>query len=122
MFVIVAFIALICGFFAALERTWFGPVREGQEAQRRLNEMIAEQKWQGQITPDFSLYRVLILIDCEHEDELEKIFPILHDISWLKELIIYEPELSEAAIARMACGVSGLCFEREFKRMTATTA
>ncbi|MFO0941192.1 MAG: hypothetical protein U0930_10525 [Pirellulales bacterium] len=100
LFIITAAIALVCAVWVSLERTWFGPAREGWEAQQQFDKLIADNGWSGQINPTHYDCEVKILLHNVAEEDLEKTFPLLHKISWLRSVRMYEPRLSEAAKIR----------------------
>ncbi len=100
LFLIAALIALVCAAIVSVQRSWFGPAREAVEAQQQFDQIIATNNWKGQINPLHYFGEVRILIHQVPESELEAIFPLLHKISWLKVIRVYEPHLSEEALRR----------------------
>jgi len=100
LFVFTAVIALICALLVGVERSWFGPAREGLEAQQAFDKMIATKGWDGQFIPIHYFREVRILMKDIDERELETIFPLLHGISWLRAIRIEASGLTDAAQAR----------------------
>ena len=100
LFIITALTALVCAVVLGVERTWFGPAREGIEAQKQFDDIIKTHNWQGQIITLHFFGEVRILIHQVAEKELEEIFPVLHNISWLQVIRIDAPKLSEDALRR----------------------
>lgn len=100
--VIVAIIvlAILCAIPIAFELTWAAPAREGVAVQKKIDKLIAENEWNGQIIAVHYDRHVRILMNDIPEAELEKIFPILHEISWLDVIRIDDSRLSDAAIAK----------------------
>lgn len=100
IFVLTTFIAVLCAIAVAFERTWRAPAREGVAVQKKIDKLIAENEWNGQIIAVHYDRNVRILMNDIPEIELEKIFPILHEISWLDAIRIDNSRLSDAAIAK----------------------
>lgn len=92
--------AVLCAIPIAFELTWAAPAREGVAAQKKIDELIAENGWNGQIIAVHYDRHVRILMNDIPEIELEKIFPILHKLSWLEAIRIEDSRLSDAAIAK----------------------
>lgn len=100
LFIITTLIAVVCALCVSAERSWFGPARQNVELQRRFDQIIADRGWQGQINPIHYFDEVRILINNVPADELQTIFPVLHEIRWLRLIKIYEPRLSETELER----------------------
>jgi hypothetical protein len=92
-------VMLLLGLAFACQRTlevsWFAPARKGAESQAKFNQLIADNKWDGVIAPTHYLHNVRILIHGIEEAEIRKLYPILHEIYWLRHIEIYAPEISQ---------------------------
>ena len=100
LFLITAAVALICALLVGVERSWFGPAREGIEARQEFDALIAKNGWNGQIIPIHYDREVRIVMNDIDANDLETIFPLLHKISWLRVITIYESRLTEEEQAR----------------------
>jgi hypothetical protein len=100
LFLLTAVLALVCAILAGVERSWFGPAREGIAARQEFDKLIAKNGWNGQIIPVHYDDEVRILMNDIDENELETIFPLLHRISWLRVIRIDESRLTEAGQIR----------------------
>jgi hypothetical protein len=83
---------LVC--YLTLEYSWFAPARNGVAAQRKLNKLINENQWDGYIAPTHYFQDVRIILNDFDESEFKKIYPILHEIYWLRHINILAPEIS----------------------------
>lgn len=100
LFLVTAVIALICALLAGVERSWFGPAREGMEAQQAFEKMFATKGWNGQAVTIHYFREVRILMNDIDEKELEEIFPLLHSIRWLRVIRVDQSRLTDEAQAR----------------------
>lgn len=101
IFLIVTLFAVVFGANQFLEVTWFAPARTGVESQVRFNQLVAENKWEGMIAPTHYLQDVKILINDVSESEIRKLYPILHDIDWLRHICIHSPAISRAMLQEL---------------------
>ncbi len=94
VFVLLILLAISLASYTFVENTWFGPARLGREAQAEFNRLIAENQWNGSIAPTFYFHNVRIGLYNVDETEIRKIYPILHEIYWLRHIVIHSPSLS----------------------------
>ncbi|MBM3965983.1 MAG: hypothetical protein FJ308_13110 [Planctomycetes bacterium] len=95
IFLVMVLLGLVFVCQRTLEVSWFAPARNGRESQAKFNQLIAGNKWDGFIAPTHYLHNVRILINDIGEAEIRKLYPILHEIYWLKHIDIYAPEISQ---------------------------
>ena len=95
LFVLVSVLAILFAGLRFVEVNWVAPARNGREALAKFNQLIAENKWDGSVVPIHYFRSVRILINRIDEAELKKLYPILHEIYWLRTISIDYPEVSE---------------------------
>ena len=95
IFVVMLLLGIVFGCQRFLEVSWFAPARNGMKSQARFNQLIADNEWDGTIAPTHYLHNVRILINHVDETEVRKLYPILHEIYWLRHICIYAPEISQ---------------------------
>lgn len=94
VFAFITLVAILLCSYTFVENTWFGPAQLGREAQAEFNRLIADNQWDGFIAPTFYLHDVRIGLYNVEETEMRKLYPILHEIHWLKHIVIHSPPLS----------------------------
>lgn len=101
LFTAVLVVALICGLAVFVEQSWFGPARLGRESQTRLDAVFAEHQWQGYAGTWHYDNRVRIVSSDVGDDEMRLLYPILHDIHWLKHIEFHTPSMTDEGLAEM---------------------
>jgi len=95
IFLVVFLLGILLASIRSLEVRWFSPARNGREVQAKFNQLIADNNWDGNVAPTHYLKNVLILINDVDEAEIRKLYPILHEIYWLRHICIYAPKISK---------------------------
>lgn len=116
IFLVVLFVGIFFGFSRFLEVRWFAPARNGLESQTKFNQLIADNKWDGTIAPTHYLQNVRILINHVDETEIRKLYPILHEIYWLRHICIYAPQLSQEMLDELHCEFPQCTLEAEMRQ------
>lgn len=102
VFVWIILLAILLGTYAFIENTWFGPARQGVDAQAKFNRLIAENQWDGFIAPTHYLKNVRIGIYNVEEAEIRKLYPTLHEITWIESIVIHSPSLTPSMLQELA--------------------
>jgi hypothetical protein len=102
VFVWIIVLAILLGTYAFVENTWFGPARQGVDAQAKFNRLIAENQWDGFIAPTHYLKNVRIGIYNVEEAEIRKLYPTLHEITWIESIVIHSPSLTPSMLQELA--------------------
>ena len=95
IFLVMLLLGILFGCSRFLEVSWFAPARNGMETQAKFNQLIAENNWDGFVAPTHYLQNVRILINHAGDTEIKKLYPILHEIYWLRHICIYAPKISK---------------------------
>ena len=95
----VSLVAMFVGLMIFVEWTWFGPARIGTAAQGRLDAAFAKNQWEGWATAWHYDYRVRITSPDIGDDEVEQLYPILHDIPWLRHIELYGTAISDEGLS-----------------------
>ncbi len=101
LFVAVLIAAMVFGSAVFVERTWFGPARIGVESQARLDTIFAKYQWQGYAGTWHYDYRVRIVSSDIGDNEMKKLYPILHDIDWLKHIELDTASMTDEGLSEM---------------------
>jgi len=94
-------IALICGFVVFVEQSWFGPARSGRAAQVELDAVFAKNRWDGYAGTWHYDYRVRIVSSDIGDEEMVELYPILHELPWLKFIQLDTPSMTDTGLANM---------------------
>lgn len=95
IFMVMLLLGILFGCCKLLEVRWFAPARNGIESQAKFNQLIADNKWDAAIAPTHYLQNVRILINHVDETDIRKLYPILHEIYWLRHICIHTPKISQ---------------------------
>ncbi len=101
-FSVLFFLAILLACYTFTENTWFGPARQGVDAQAKFNRLIAENQWDGFIAPTHYLQNVRIGIYNVEEAEIRKLYPTLHEITWIESIVIHSPSLTPSMLQELA--------------------
>lgn len=101
LFIVVLVIAMMCGLVVFFEQSWFGPARVGRESQSQLDAIFAKHKWEGWAGTWHYDYRVRIASSDIGDDEMKELYPILHDIYWLKHIEFHTTSMTDQGISDM---------------------
>lgn len=101
LFIVVSVTAMMCGLVVFFEQGWFGPARVGRESQTQLDAVFAKQGWQGYAGTWHYDYRVRIVSSDIGDAEMKVLYPILHDIYWLKHIELHTASMTDEGLAEM---------------------
>ena len=99
LFVAISCVCVILGAVVFVEWSWLGPARTGRIAQAKLDSLFSHHKWDGYAGIWHYDNRVRVQSKDVGDDQIKKLYPILHCLPWLRRIELYGTTITKGGIA-----------------------